>query len=70
LKRKALSAALYKSKLKRMIEMIKDVTITTIKNDWSPQDDAKYKRIDIVKETSNLYINITLTCLFGEGYLD
>lgn len=34
-KRKALSAALYKEKLKLMIEMMKEVTIREIREQWS-----------------------------------
>jgi cytochrome P450 len=62
-KRKALSAALYKEKLRVMIDMMKDVTIETIRKNWMKADK---KEIDIVKETSNLFIKITLQCLFGE----
>ena len=61
-KRKSLSAALYKDKLKVMVEMMKDVTIHMIRNKWMK---AENQQIDIVKESSNLFIKITLTCLFG-----
>lgn len=61
-KRKALSAALYKDKLKEMIESIKKVTIDTIRNRWS---DSENNVIDIVQEASNLFIKITLVCMFG-----
>jgi hypothetical protein len=53
-----------------MIQMMKEVTIRTIREDWSPFNDQKSQRIDIVKEASNLFIKITITCLFGEGYLE
>ncbi len=46
-----------------MIEQMKDVTIREIQ-DWGGKD------IDIVKAASNLFIKVTLNCLFGEGYLD
>lgn len=49
---------------------MKEVTIRTIREEWSPANGEKSKRIDIVKEASNLFIKITLTCLFGEGYLE
>lgn len=45
-KRKVLSAALYKEKLRLMIDMIKDVTIDMIKNKWMKADN---NQIDIVK---------------------
>jgi cytochrome P450 len=61
-KRKSLSAALYKDKLRVMIEMMKDVTLDVIRNKWMK---AEGKKIDIVKESSNLFIKITLKCLFG-----
>jgi cytochrome P450 len=61
-KRKVLSAALYKEKLRLMIDMIKDVTIDMIKNKWMKADG---NQIDIVKQTSQLFIKITLRCLFG-----
>ncbi len=64
-KRKALSAALYKDKLKLMIEIMKDVTIGEMREFWSNGEP-----IDIVKAASNLFIKITLACLFGEGYVD
>ncbi len=59
-KRKSLSAALYKEKLRCMIETIKDVTIDMIDKKW-----MKCDKIDIVKESSNLFNKITLQCLFG-----
>ena len=59
-KRKSLSAALYKEKLRCMIETIKDVTIEMIGKKW-----MQCNKIDIVKESSNLFIKITLQCLFG-----
>ncbi len=61
-KRKSLSAALYKDKLRAMVEMMKKSTIEIIRNKWMKANDGI---IDIVKETSNLFINITLCCLFG-----
>jgi cytochrome P450 len=62
-KRKALSAALYKDKLTSMIETMKRVTIDIIQKDWIPRG-----QIEIVRETSNLFITITLKCLFGDQY--
>ncbi len=61
-KRKSLSAALYKDKLRVMIDMMKDVTIDMIRNKWMK---IQSKQIDIVREASNLFIDITLQCLFG-----
>jgi cytochrome P450 len=61
-KRKSLSAALYKEKLRGMVDMMKDVTIHMIHNKWMK---AENQQIDIVRESSNLFIKITLTCLFG-----
>ena len=66
-KRKALSAALYKDKLRVMLDMMKEVTIDMIRNKWMK---AKDGRINIVQEATNLFINITLCCLFGTGYED
>jgi hypothetical protein len=45
-----------------MIEMMKDVSLDVIRNKWMK---AEGKKIDIVKESSNLFIKITLKCLFG-----
>ena len=42
--------------------MMKGITIDVIRNKWM---NAKDGQIDIVKETSNLFIKITLQCLFG-----
>ncbi len=53
-----------------MIEMMKEATIRIIREEWSPREGEKCHRIDIVREASNLFIKIVLTCLFGEGYLD
>ena len=61
-KRKVLSSALYKEKLKLMIDMIKDATIDTIRNEWLKTDNHT---IDIVKAASRLIIKINLKCLFG-----
>jgi cytochrome P450 len=44
-KRKSLSAALYKDKLRVMIDMMKDVTVDMIKNKWMM---AEKQQIDIV----------------------
>ena len=62
-KRKALSAALYKDKLKDMITMMKEITMETIRENW-----MKAETIDIVKESSSLFIKITLKCMFGTGF--
>ena len=61
-KRKALSAALYKEKLRGMVDMMKEVTVHMIRDKWMK---AENEHIDIVRESSNLFIKITLTCLFG-----
>jgi hypothetical protein len=57
-----LSAALYKDKIRAMIEMMKESTLDIIRNKWMKAQEGK---IDIVKETANLFINITQRCLFG-----
>ena len=64
-KRKALSAALYKDKLRVMMEIIKDKTIGTIRNKWMKANNGE---IDIVNEASNLFMTIITSCLFGSGY--
>ena len=61
-KRKSLSAALYKDKLRAMIGMMKESTLEIIRKKWMKAQDGK---IDIVKESANLFINITQCCLFG-----
>jgi hypothetical protein len=50
-----------------MVDMMKDVTIHMIRNKWMK---AENQQIDIVKESSNLFIKITLTCLFGTSKED
>ena len=45
-----------------MIEVIKQVTIKTIRDRWFVADKNE---IDIVQEASNLFIKITLCCMFG-----
>ena len=42
--------------------MMKDISLDVLHNKWMK---AEGKQIDIVKESSNLFINITLKCLFG-----
>lgn len=64
-KRKALSAALYKDKLRVMMDIMKNQTINVIRNKWMK---AKNGEINIVSEASNLFINIIINCLFGSGY--
>jgi hypothetical protein len=61
-KSKSLSAALYKEKLRVIIEMIKDISLDVIRNKWMKSEG---KQIDIVKESTNLFIKIALKCLFG-----
>ena len=53
-----------------MIETRKEATIRIIREDWSPKEGEKCHRLDIVREASNLFIQIVLTCLFGREYLD
>ena len=48
-----------------MIQMMKDITIEQIKNKW-----MKAEKMDIVREASNLFIDITLKCMFGSGFKD
>lgn len=50
-----------------MIEMIKEITLDVIKNKWMK---IEGKKIDIVKESTNLFIKITQKCLFGEDDQD
>ena len=45
-----------------MIEMMKDVSLDVLRNKWMK---VEGRQIDIVKESSNLFIKITLKCLFG-----
>jgi cytochrome P450 len=63
-KRKALSAALYKDKLRVMMEIMKEKTISIIRNKWMKANNGE---INIVREAANLFINITSSCLFGSG---
>jgi cytochrome P450 len=56
-KRKALSAALYKEKVKQMLEMIKNVTMDVIENEWM---EAKDQTIDIVTAASKIFFKVTL----------
>ena len=46
-----------------MIEMMKEITIETIEKSWMKAD-----KIDIVKEASNLFMEITLKCMFGTEF--
>ena len=48
-----------------MMDIMKDQTINIIRHKWMK---AKNGEINIVSEASNLFINITITCLFGSGY--
>lgn len=53
-----------------MIETIKNVTLATIKNEW-----MKESQIEIVSSMQNLYMQIALSCFFGQScdtsqYLD
>jgi hypothetical protein len=48
-----------------MIQMMKDITIDKIENKW-----MKTERMDIVREASNLFIEITLKCMFGSNFND
>ncbi len=43
--------------------MMKEITVETINENW-----MKAETIDIVKEASNLFIKITLKCMFGTGF--
>ncbi len=61
-KRKSLGAALYKDKLRAMVDMMKNSTTEILRNNWMKVEDGK---IDIVKESTNLLINVVLSCLFG-----
>ena len=45
--------------------MMKDITIEKIQNKW-----MKAEKIDIVREASNLFIDITLKCMFGTDFKD
>lgn len=45
--------------------MMKDITIETIQQKW-----MKAGKIDIVREASNLFIDITLKCMFGTDFKD
>ena len=50
-----------------MIELMKQVTISTIKGRWANADNGE---IDIVQEASNLFIKITIVCMFGSDCAD
>ena len=50
-----------------MIELMKQVTIQTIQGRWSNADKSE---IDIVQEASNLFIKITIVCMFGSECAD
>ncbi len=43
--------------------MMKDITIEKIENGW-----MKNEKMDIVREASNLFIEITLKCMFGSSF--
>lgn len=49
-----------------MLETIKAVTLDTIMNKWLLNSDSNQQvTFDIVQETAQLYMKITLECLFG-----
>jgi cytochrome P450 len=50
-----------------MVDMMKEVTVHMIRDKWMK---AENQQIDIVRESSNLFIKITLTCLFGTSKED
>lgn len=65
-KRKIMSSSLYKEKLRNMVEIIKEVTVRTLKDDWrNKMDEQGNNVIEIVKDSSNLIMKIVLSCLFG-----
>ena len=57
-----MSQALYKNKLREMISDIKEVTNKRIRERWMNSKEG----VDIVKETADLFIDITLRTLFGQ----
>ncbi len=63
-KRKSLSAAIYKDKLRVMVDMMKQATIDVIKGRWMKLES---NQMDIAREITNIFIEITLCCLFGTG---
>ncbi|TNV80087.1 hypothetical protein FGO68_gene16754 [Halteria grandinella] len=66
-KRKVISSALYKDRLRGMIETIKNVAIQAIQQDWLLQKDQNGIQLEIVKIMQNLYMQVTLSCFFGHS---
>lgn len=60
-KRRVLSAAMYKDKLRDMVESMKYASVNAIRKEWMQRE-----TLDVVKETSNIYMQIILACLFGK----
>ncbi|TNV79831.1 hypothetical protein FGO68_gene11525 [Halteria grandinella] len=68
-KRKVISSALYKDRLRGMAETIKKVTLTTIKEDWLKRKDSNgIITLDIGRESANLNMKIVLSCFFGQDF--
>lgn len=67
-KRKVISQALYKEKLRGMIEIIKNVTLNDIANKWTPLKKGDKIPVEIVGQMSNLFFQITLSSLFGQEF--
>jgi cytochrome P450 len=61
-RRKVLSTSLYKEKLLKMIDIMKECTLS-VSEEWS-----KLKTVNLVQEASNLQMRVTLSCLFGRKY--
>ena len=61
-KRKVVSTSLYKDRLRDMLEQMKTVTIKSLREEWMNKPN---NTIDIVSETSKLFMNILLECLFS-----
>ncbi|TNV80052.1 hypothetical protein FGO68_gene9962 [Halteria grandinella] len=66
-KRKVISSALYKDRLRGMIETIKDVTIKAIESDWMLHKDQNGVSLEIVNIMQNLFMQVTLSCFFGQS---
>jgi hypothetical protein len=52
-----------------MIEKMKGATIKVLRDDWALKGTTS-NGLDIVRESSNLFIKLVLTCLFGEASLE
>jgi hypothetical protein len=52
-----------------MIEKMKGATIKVLRDEWTVKG-ASQNGLDIVRESTNLFVKLVLTCLFGEASLE